>query len=158
MTRLLIILFFVTTSAFAQDCDNAPELNKQIAKIAKSKLKKIVGRGECWDLAQYVLDGTGAEWDGYEVYGELIDRKTDCVYPGDIIQFEKIKLKYEKDGFTYSESMYHHTAIVFKVLDNNEVILLHQNTEDHGKKVGESSLKFDSITSGKLLIYRPRKK
>jgi hypothetical protein len=155
MKRFLIVLFFASSSAFGQDCADIPDLNKQIAEIAKSKFKKKVGRGECWDLAQYVLDGTAAEWDGYEVYGRLIDRKTECVYPGDIIQFEKIKLEYEKDGFIYSESMYHHTAIVFKVLDNNEVILLHQNTEDHGKKVGESSLKFDSITSGKLLIYRP---
>jgi len=56
---------------------------------------------------------------------------------------------------TYSESMRHHTAIVYKVIDSNEVILLHQNTAEHGRKVGQSNLMFDSITSGKLFVYRP---
>ncbi|MFT5779368.1 MAG: hypothetical protein ACI837_002326 [Crocinitomicaceae bacterium] len=156
MTKILIIVLLWSFNSFAQqDCGETPELNKRIAALAKGKLKKKVGRGECWDLAQYVLDETGAEWDQYEVYGRLIDPEEECIFPGDIIQFEKIKIKYIDGNETFTESMYHHTAIVYKVIDDNEVTVLHQNTADHGRKVGQSPLRFNSITSGKLFIYRP---
>jgi hypothetical protein len=156
MTRILIIVLLCSYTGYSQqDCGDTPELNKRIAALAKSKLKKKVGRGECWDLAQYVLDETEAEWDEFEVYGRLIDPKKECVYPGDIIQFEKIKIKYTKGDDTFMESMYHHTAIVYEVINENEVTVLHQNTADFGKKVGNSPLNFTTITSGELFIYRP---
>jgi hypothetical protein len=156
MYKLFLLSIFFTFQGLAQDdCGDTPVLNSQIVKLAKGKLKKRVGRGECWDLAQYVLNEVDAEWDGFEVYGNLIDQEDECIFPGDIIQFEKIKIEYEQDGFIYSESMSHHTAIIYKVLNDNEVVLLHQNTADHGRKVGQSNLKFDSVISGKLLIYRP---
>jgi len=151
---VICIVCFAGVS-YAQDCDDIPELNRQIVQIAHKYKSKKVGRGECWDLAQLVLNETGAEWDGYEVYGRKINRKKECVYPGDIIQFEKVKLKYTEGNLTYTESMYHHTAIVKEVLSNNEVVLLHQNTAATGRKVGESNLRFDTITKGELFIYRP---
>lgn len=90
--RLLIIFLLISAQSFSQDCDSIPELNQSIVELAKKKMRKKVDRGECWDLAKYVLDETNAEWDDWEVYGDLINRKTDCILPGDIIQFEKIKL------------------------------------------------------------------
>lgn len=156
MYRFLLLSIFFTFQGLAQDdCGDIPNLNSQVVKLANRKLNKKVGRGECWDLAQYVLNTAGAEWDGFEVYGRLFDPEDQCVFPGDIIQFEKIKLEYEEDGFIHKESMSHHTAIVYEVLDDNEVILLHQNTADHGRKVGRSKLRFNSVTSGELLFYRP---
>ena len=159
MKRLLIFTsVMLCFSVFGQNCKDVPELNKQIVELTKQKLKKKVGRGECWDLAQYVLDETKADWDGFEVYGKLIDPKKECIFPGDIIQFEKIKISWKEGELTYKESMMHHTAIVVEVISKNEVIIAHQNTAQTGKKVGEANLLFDRITSGKLLIYRPVRK
>ena len=142
----------------AQNCADIPVLNAQIVQLTKGKLKKKVDRGECWDLAKYVLDEVGASWDGFERYGRLINREKECIYPGDIMQFEKIKIEWSEDNMRYKESMYHHTAIVMKVVNKNELIIAHQNTAEHGKRVGESEFKFDRVKSGKLLIYRPDKR
>ncbi len=153
---LFTVLFFVSSS-YAQKCKDTPELNQQIVALTKQKVKKKVGRGECWDLAQYVLDETNAEWDNFEVYGRLIKTKKECIYPGDIIQFEKVKLKWEDGKYSYQESMMHHTAIVVEVINQRELKIAHQNTAEFGKKVGVSTLILDRIVSGKLLIYRPVK-
>lgn len=150
---LILVLFY--SPVFAQKCIDVPALNLKIIQLTKAKVKKKVGRGECWDLAQYVLDETEAEWDHFEMYGRLVDPKKECIYPGDIIQFEKVKLKWQDGKYTYKESMMHHTAIVLDVVNKNEVRIAHQNTADFGKKVGISTLLFDRIVSGELLIYRP---
>lgn len=155
--RLLLFFLLLTTSSFSQDCDSIPELNKKIVKLAKGKMRKKVDRGECWDLAKYVLDETGADWDKFEVYGDLINRKKECILPGDIIQFEGIKLKWEEGNSTYTEEMKHHTAIVYKVKSKNEIILIHQNTAAHGRKVGTTTFRLNAIKKGKLFIYRPVK-
>lgn len=141
--------------SIGQDCDDVPELNKQIVELAEAKLKKKVGTGECWDLAKYVLDATEAEWDNFEVYGERVNPKKDCIYPGDIIQFEKVKLKWEEGNFTYSETMTHHTAIVYEVSDENTLTLIHQNTGQHGKKVGLTEFRMDAMVKGEIKVYRP---
>lgn len=153
--RILLVFLLISASSFSQDCDTIPELNQKIVKLAKGKMRKKVDRGECWDLAKYVLDETGAEWDKYEVYGKLIDRTTDCILPGDIIQFEGIKLKWEEGNTTYTEEMKHHTAIVYKVISKDEIILIHQNTAAHGRKVGTTTFLLNAIKKGKLFIYRP---
>ena len=132
-------------------------MNAEIVALTKGKVKKRVGRGECWDLAQYVLDETKAEWGGY-VYGRLIKPEKECIYPGDIIQFEKVKSKWKEGTMTYEESMKHHTAVIVKINNKNEVIIAHQNTAEHGKKVGYSVFRFDRVIAGKLMIYRPVRK
>lgn len=154
--RLVLILFlFITPISFSQDCDSIPEINKKIVKLAKKKIGKKVDRGECWDLAKYVLDETDATWDEFEVYGERINWKKECIKPGDIIQFEKIKLEWDDGNITYNEEMKHHTAIVQKVISEDLILILHQNTVEFGRKVGSSKLRIDAIKKGKLYIYRP---
>ena len=153
--RILFLFLLIPSLSFSQDCDSVPELNQQIVALADKKLRKKVDRGECWDLAKYVLDETNAEWDDYEVYGKLINRKKECIIPGDIIQFENIKLQWEEGGAKYYETMKHHTAIVYEVVSQDELILIHQNTGQHGKKVGTTTFRLYAIKKGKLLIYRP---
>lgn len=155
--RILFLFLLISPISFSQDCDSIPELNQQIVKLAEAKMKKKVDRGECWDLAKYVLDETNAEWDGWEVYGKLINRKKDCILPGDIIQFENIKLQWEEGAAKYSETMKHHTAIVYEVISQDEVILIHQNTGQHGKIVGKTTFRLYAIKKGRLFIYRPVK-
>lgn len=107
-------------------------------------------------MAKFALDKVGAKWDGKYEYGRKLER-TECILPGDIIQFEKIKIKYKKGNSTYTETMAHHTAIIFEVESQDEITLIHQNTEYSGRKVGTSTLKFSTIISGKYYIYRPQK-
>lgn len=158
MSRLIVVFFLSAFMAYGQDCGEVPTHGQKIAQLAKKKLRKKVGRGECWDLAQYVLNETNSDWDGYEVYGRKFNRKKECIFPGDIIQFDKVKIKYTEGNITYMESMKHHTAVVYKVINKNEIVILHQNTAEFGRKVGKSTLRFDTVTSGKMIFYRPVKK
>lgn len=141
----------------SNDCDSIPELNNRVLDFVKSKIKKKVGRGECWDLAAEALDLIGAKWNGKYIYGREVFYEKECVFPGDIIQFEGVKIQYEKDGVTYKEKMAHHTAIVYEVKSKGSFILAHQNTGFSGKKVGLSPLDLQNITKGKIKIYRPFK-
>lgn len=150
------ILFLFTTfcSVLFAQCDSIFPLNQAVLKYASSKMNKKVGTGECWDLAKFALENAGANWDGEYVYGRKLS-SSECILPGDIIQFEKIKIKYKKGKQTFTETMMHHTAIVFATKNSDEVTLIHQNTDFSGKKVGTSKLVFSTITSGKYFIYRP---
>jgi hypothetical protein len=153
------MILFVSLTSYGQDCDSLPELNSSVVEFAKGKVGKKVDRGECWDLIKYALDDVDAEWDGFENFGDIVDETTECLYPGDIIQFKKIKIRYKEGDMTYTESMYHHTAIILEVSnDNNDLVILHQNSAQHGRKVGESDLKIDTVVSGTLTFYRPTSK
>ena len=136
-------------------CDSIPSLNKKIIDFVKTKIGKKVGKGECWDVAAEALNTSGAKWDGNYKFGKEINYKTDCVYPGDIIQFEGVTVKYEIDKKKFSESMAHHTAIIYEVKGKEEFILADQNTGRSGRKVGLSPIEFKNITKGKFKIFRP---
>lgn len=153
--KKLIFLFslIISTCALAQ-CDSVSPLNAQIVDLAGKKLGKKVDRGECWDLAKYVLDETGAKWDGMLKFGRPL-KKGECIMPGDIIQFEKLKTVGQVNGVKTTETFPQHTAIVYEVKSADEIVLIHQNTGYTGKKVGKSTFKFSTITSGKYVIYRP---
>ncbi|MDP3556923.1 MAG: hypothetical protein Q8T03_06075 [Bacteroidota bacterium] len=137
------------------NCDSLPLLNKNIVAFAKSKIGKKVGKGECWDFAAEALNYTGATWDGNYKFGKEVNFKKDCVFPGDIIQFEGVSLKYEIDKKKYMENLSHHTAIIFEVKSKEEFILADQNTGRSGRKVGLSPFDVKTITKGKFKIFRP---
>ena len=156
--RIFIIVllgFLFTTNLFAQE--TIPELNKEILKYVKSVKGKKVDRGECWDLANQALKRVGADWDKAYVYGNKIDPKTDEVFPGDLIQFENVKVQYTESNTTYTEMMTHHTAIVYKVIDKGVYEIAHQNTQFSGRKVGISTLNLNHIVKGETYFYRPTK-
>ena len=136
-------------------CDSIPSLNKKIIDFVKTKIGKKVGKGECWDVAAEALNTSGAKWDGNYKFGKEINYKTDCVYPGDIIQFEGVTVKDEIDKKKFSESLAHHTAIIYDVKGKEEFILADQNTGRSGRKVGLSPIEFKNITKGKFKIFRP---
>lgn len=139
------------------ECDSTPVLNKQIIEFVKTKIKKKVGRGECWDLAAEALQLVSAKWDGKYKYGKEVFVEKDCIYPGDIIQFEGVIIKYTIDGIEYKEKMAHHTAIIYEVKGKGDFILAHQNTAFTGRKVGLSPLQVVNISKGKYKVYRPVK-
>ena len=136
--------------------DSIPELNQQILDFVNTHLKKKVGRGECWDLAAEALNQAGATWNHKYNYGKRIDPDSATVFPGDIIQFEGVKLTFVKDGKKSWEQMYHHTAVVYAVKSAHLFDIAHQHTAALGKKVGISTLNLDEVTKGKYFIYRPQ--
>ena len=149
---LLPTLFSLTT-----DCNETLQLNQQIIGFVNSNMNKKVGKGECWDLANEALTLVQAKWDGNLKFGRKLDYKKECIYPGDIIQFEKVKVKYTENKVTYQETMPHHTAIIYEVKGTGDFVLAHQNTAYTGRKVGTSSLNLMNVTGGKINIYRPEK-
>ncbi|MCD6019100.1 MAG: hypothetical protein K0S53_2221 [Bacteroidetes bacterium] len=140
-----------------QATDSIPEINRQIVAYAKTKIKKKVGRGECWDFAAEALQTANAKWDMNYKFGKEIDYKKEQVFPGDIIQLEGVILNYEINGMKYTEKMMHHTAIIYEVNAQNSFMIAHQNNGFSGRKVGVSSLDLATLTKGKFTIYRPEK-
>ncbi len=160
MKGLVFIISFLPFIVTAQihSCDSLSPLNGEIVALLKPKIGKKIDRGECWDVAKYALDAVGAKWDGLLVYGTNYDPKVTCVQAGDIIQFEKVTFKgKDQNGFTYTETFGHHTAIVWAVQSDGSVQLLHQNTGQTGRKVGVTTLKMNDFVKGKMLFYRPTK-
>ena len=158
----VLILFFSsfnvpkkTSWSTIKSCDQIPALNQNLIEFVKNNLNKKVGRGECWDLAAQGLNTIGANWDKNYVFGKEIDLKKDCVYPGDIIQFEGVEIQYQKKNTFYREEVEHHTAIIFKVNNKQSFVLAEQNTTELGKKVGTSTLELKNILKGTFKIYRP---
>ena len=138
-------------------CDSTPELNQQIISYVNAHIKKMVGRGECWDLAAEPLNLLGAAWDKEYKYGNKVDYRSDCIFPGDIIQFEGVKLKYKTGNITHTDFMTHHTAVIYQVNGKGEFIIAQQNTGDFGRKVGLSALDLKNVVSGHFIIYQPYK-
>ncbi len=157
MKKTVLIFIFISfyLTGFAQD--NIPELNLQILEYVKSVEGKKVDRGECWDLANQALKLVNADWDKAFVYGDKVDPKKDKIFPGDLIQFDNIKIKYTEGNTTYTETMGQHTAIVYKVLGDGIFEIAHQNNGFSGKKVGVSKLNINYIINGKIYFYRPTK-
>ena len=160
---LLPMLFYLMLSLFfPQDfksnstlpCDSTPTLNKKVIEFVNSNLNKKVGRGECWDLAAQALNTYKAKWDGNLSYGTKVDYKSECVYPGDIIQFERVYVEYKVDGGIMRDEIPHHTAVVYEVKSKGDFILAHQNYNNK-KKVVLTPLNMANIKRGKAVIYRP---
>jgi len=134
-----------------------PPLNQKIIDYVKTTIGTRVNRGECWDLAYEALTRNEAIWDWEYEYGEKVDPKKDSIFPGDLVQFENVEMKYQKGNMIITETMDHHTAIVYRVIDAENKIfeLAHQNTEFSGRKVGLSEFNLNQVTRGMVLFYRP---
>lgn len=136
-------------------CDSIPALNLQVIALVRQQIGTTVGRGECWDLAAMALNRNGAKWDGKYAYGRKVDPFRECIYPGDIIQFEGVKVRYTRNQAVYTETMAHHTAVVNEVKQEGVFVLAHQNTGTTGRKVGLSDLDLKTVIKGKYQFYRP---
>ena len=172
VSRILIVVVFISSLsylskanatkqqnkiAFSSNNDTLPELNNEILAFVDSHLHKKVGYGECWDLAAIPLNTLNAKWDRQYVFGKLLKPTIDSILPGDIIQFEGVVLKKINGNSQITSSFEHHTAIIYKVLGNNQFVLAQQNTSDLGRKVGFSEIDFSNLVKGRYMIYRPTK-
>lgn len=142
--------------------NTVPGINKKVVEYVDTVIGKKVDRGECWDLAAAALDYAGAYLDrssksSIYIFGKVIDPKKESVYPGDIIQIENMKLEYSKGNMVFTETMTHHTAIIYSVEGNDSYKIAHQNTSFSGKKVGISELNMINVKKGNIIFYRPYK-
>lgn len=150
--KLLVAILLLSYTSFSQD--SIPELNGKIISFVKKNIGKKVGRGECWDLVQIPLNENKANWDGEYGFGGKVNYKKDQIFPGDIIQFEKVEIKIKDGNKTYTYSYYHHTAVVYEVLSKGKYKIAEQNT-DKGKKVTIDELDLNFMTKGKVQFFRP---
>jgi hypothetical protein len=148
-----VLLILLSGSLIVQG--QSPELNQKIVDYVTSQIGKKVDRGECWDLAYQALMQNNCEWDGRYAFGNKLNPKTDSIYPGDIMQFENVTIKYKEKNILYQESYPHHTAIIYQVIGKGYYKIAHQNFEKTGKKVGISKLRLADKTSGSIMFYRP---
>ncbi|MFH0896091.1 MAG: hypothetical protein V2A54_16785 [Bacteroidota bacterium] len=155
MRKLILIILVLAAPLFLRAQTQIPPLNKQIVGYVKTVIGKKVERGECWDLAKVPLDLYKADWDHSFNFGREVDPLKDTIYPGDIIQFTKVTLKYVKEGQTWTEQMPQHTAIIYEVISPGVYKIAHQNTGYTGKKVGVSDLKLEDVSKGKIVFFRP---
>ena len=153
----IIVLSSFSLSKHFYDSGDIPPLNKGIIQYVNDNLHKKVARGECWDLAAEPLNQLGATWDKMYGFGRVVDIQKDCIYPGDIIQFECVVVKTVSGNKTITSIMEHHTAIIYEVKDKEQFVLAHQNTSDFGKKVGLSDFNLKDVIKGTFTIYQPIK-
>lgn len=151
------LFLFSFTPSSSLKCDEVPELNAAIITYVKGNIGKKVDRGECWDLAAQALNSIGAKWDGSYKFGRQINAKSECIFPGDIIQFNNVTVTYEKDKTFFMEKMEKHTAVIYEVNSSEDFVLADQNTGMSGRKVGLHGLLLKNISTGTFKIYRPEK-
>ena len=148
-------LFLIVLLISSFRAEDIPDLNQRIVDYVKTVIGKQVDRGECWDLAFQALNRNNAKWDGQFEYGKRLKPDRDKIFPGDIIQFKNVKIRYTIDQMIYMEEMDQHTAIIYKVKTNKIYEIAHQNNSFSGRKVGLSTLDLNTIVKGKVYIYRP---
>jgi hypothetical protein len=153
LISLLLLAGFLASPVHAGY--NLPELNRKVVEYVETVIGEQVDRGECWDLAYQALNRIDARWDGKYKYGKEINPRRAEILPGDIIQFKDVKVRYRQGNTIYTETMAHHTAIVYRVLKDGVFELAHQNTTFSGRTVGLSNLDLSTVVSGKMWFYRP---
>lgn len=154
------LLFLLPILAFSQE--SLPPQNAKVVEYVESVRGRRVDRGECWDLAFRALEYSDSYFDRsskktINIYGRLIDPNKEPVLPGDLMQFEGVKLEWKIRYTTFKAEMAHHTAIVHSVNGPGDYQIAHQNTQQWGKKVDINQFKMDRVIKGKIFIYRPIK-
>lgn len=154
---LTVFIIICSLTLNAQEQQKLPEINSRIVSLLDSLEGKTVYRGECWDLAKFVLNKTGAAWNGRLKFGREYNYKKHDILPGDIVQFTSAVFVEETETTTKTWRMVKHTAVVYKVLDKNKLILAEQNSD--GKRfVTKSMINLDNLRHGKVSFYRPETK
>jgi hypothetical protein len=146
MKNILVLAVVINVyDAFSQ-CEEKFPINNSIIEFLDLNMGKKIGRGECWDVAVAALNFADAKLMGSYGFGRELE-KDECIYPGDIIQFENVKTEMGEDAP-------HHTAIVYETTNQDEITLAHQNVNGK-RKITTTKFVLSSVTEGELKIYRP---
>lgn len=136
----IILLCAFNFSSFSQN------KNEAIVAYAKKQMGKKVDRGECWDLVAFALDNVKAEWKAPYDFGKEIKSK---ILPGDIIRFDNVKFE-SKNGYM---TFYEHYAIVYEVIDDDHIVIAHQN-HNNKRVVQLLDITLSDKKKGKISFYR----
>lgn len=128
----------------------AVDLPLKLVAFCKSNLKKQVGNGECWTLADEAFKFCGLERPKGEsrVWGRLLDLKEENIEAGDIIEYRSAKFS---DG---SHTGPNHTAVVIKGGQRGKATIAEQNWGGY-KRVREATFDADTLIEGEVMVYRP---
>ena len=149
-TRHLISFLFLFVFCFAKAQDTST-VNKKIVYFCEKRVGKKVGNGECWDLAKYALNTAGATWTPPYGFGKELS-PSESVLPGDVIQFEKVKIVYADKSW---KELPHHTAIIYKVISPGKYVIAEQNSNNK-KFIVLNEIDLSFVKRGKFSIYRPQ--
>lgn len=136
-------------------CTEVPSLNQRIHIYVRSSIGKRIGRGECWDLAAQALNSVKAMWDGRYGFGKKVDYRSECIFPGDILQFSKVVFESVSGNQTRREEMMHHTAIIYEVLGHGHYVIAHQNANGV-RRVTYTEISMNDLKKGTITFYRPQ--
>jgi hypothetical protein len=161
---ITLILFGIAGLSWTATADAAsrkkvlPKLNRKVIEYAQARMGKQVGNGECWTLADLALSFAGARRPGRDglalyAFGRKLSSKTKLL-PGDVLQFEKAEFYHQDKSGWSSQSMPHHTAIVYKV-SGTKVTLLNQNVGGD-KTVKTTIINLAERTKGTITRFRPQ--
>lgn len=140
---IFILSFLLALGSYGQSKSEA------IVKYAENNMGKKIDRGECWDLVAFALDDANVEWEKPFGFGTPIDVKSTSLLPGDIISFDGVKFESE-NGY---QSFPMHYAIVYKVIDKDHLVIMHQN-HNNKKVVQTLDLDLTKQTKGKMKFFR----
>ena len=132
-----------------ENAKRSAEIPKKIVAFCKANLRKQVGNGECWTLANEAFKACGLRRPGSDlrVWGRLIDLETEDLEAGDIVEYQKVGFA---DG---SRTGPFHTSVVVKGGTRGKAIIAEQNWGQ--KTVRESPFDINDVVSGKIMVYRP---
>lgn len=145
-----MVLFY---QGFSQT--DLPVLNKKVIVYVQSVIGKQVGTGECWDLAHEALNFAGARWDGAYGFGKRLTYGKEKLFPGDIVQFTGVMMENKVGNSVLRWKMPKHTAVVYEVRSEMEIILAEQNFNNI-RRVMLNSYNLNDVKKGELSFYRPQ--
>lgn len=151
ISSLLSLLFFTDATKTSE----IPPLNQKIIAFVDAHLGKQIGDGQCWALAAQALDEVRANWDHEYRFGKEIDAQHENIYPGDIIQFQNVTIKYRTNEGLVLERYPQHTAIIYKRKDEGVYVIANQNVNNN-LTLQLTELHLDGIIKGNYKIYRPQ--
>ena len=149
--RIVVLFAILLISYFSTSAQDTALVSKKIISFCNAHIGKKVGKGECWDLAKEALDFSGAQWTPPYGFGRKLS-ENEIALPGDIIQFEKVKIVYPNKNWT---ELPHHTAVIYKITSHGKYTLAEQNANNK-KIVSLSEIDLNFLKTGKFTIYRPQ--
>lgn len=128
----------------------AVELPLKLVAFCKSNLRKQVGNGECWTLADEAFKSCGLKRPEGEsrIWGRLLDLKEEKMEAGDIVEYRSARFS---DG---SHTGPNHTAVVIKGGQRGKATIAEQNWGGN-KTVREAAFDVGNLIEGEVMVYRP---
>lgn len=150
-----IATLFCLFSFQANDCANIPVINKKITAYVKTQIGKKCG-DYCNDIFEKAHKTAGLDWWG-EPVGTVIDYSKECVYPGDIITFRNVELKWKRNdslvGLIFDNLGLDY--FIYKVKAKGVYTVVRTNTVNGKMKVTTQDLEINQTKGTKPKIRRP---